>query len=64
MKENIINKLHTGNSIEFMKKHMDTNSIDLTVTSSPYDNLRNYSGYKFEFEEMACELFRVTKKVV
>jgi site-specific DNA-methyltransferase (adenine-specific) len=62
MKENIINKLHIGNSIEFMKKHMDTNSIDLTVTSPPYDDLRNYNGYKFEFEEMARELFRVTKK--
>ncbi len=62
MKENIINKLHIDNSIEFMKKHMDTNSIDLTVTSPPYDNLRNYNGYKFEFEKMARELFRVTKK--
>lgn len=37
-------------------------SIDLTVTSPPYDNLRNYSGFTFDFEAIARELFRVTKQ--
>lgn len=36
--------------------------IDLTVTSPPYDNLRTYNGYEFDFEPIARELFRVTKK--
>lgn len=36
-------------------------SIDLTVTSPPYDNLRDYKGYTFNFEEVARQLFRVTK---
>lgn len=35
--------------------------IDLTVTSPPYDNLRTYNGYSFDFEGIARELFRVTK---
>src|SRR5690554_2227041 len=35
--------------------------IDLTVTSPPYDNLRTYKGYEFNFEEIAKELYRVTK---
>ena len=35
--------------------------IDLTVTSPPYDNLRNYNGYLFPFEDIARQLFRVTK---
>ena len=35
--------------------------VDLTVTSPPYDNLRTYSGYSFDFENVAKELFRVTK---
>jgi site-specific DNA-methyltransferase (adenine-specific) len=35
--------------------------IDLTVTSPPYDNLRTYKGYNFNFEEIAKELYRVTK---
>jgi len=36
-------------------------SIDLTVTSPPYDNLRDYNGYSFDFETIAKQLFRVTK---
>ena len=42
-------------------KRMDDCFIDLTVTSPPYDNLRNYNGYEFEFEKIAKELYRVTK---
>lgn len=36
-------------------------SIDLTVTSPPYDNLRKYNGYTFDFETIARQLYRVTK---
>lgn len=36
--------------------------IDLTVTSPPYDNLRTYKGYEFPFEDIANEMFRVTKQ--
>ncbi len=36
--------------------------IDLTVTSPPYDNLREYKGYSFDFEKIAKELYRVTKQ--
>ncbi len=36
--------------------------IDLTVTSPPYDNLRNYKVFVFPFEDIAKELFRVTKQ--
>lgn len=43
-------------------KQLDSESIDLTVTSPPYDNLRDYKGYSFDFETIAKELFRVTKK--
>jgi len=35
--------------------------IDLTVTSPPYDNLRTYNGFVFDFETIARQLFRVTK---
>jgi len=36
-------------------------SIDLTVTSPPYDNLRTYGGFIFDFKSIAKELYRVTK---
>ena len=41
-------------------KLLDDGSIDLTVTSPPYDNLRTYNGYSFDFENIARELYRVT----
>ena len=40
-------------------------SVDLTVTSPPYDNIRDYKGYCFEeqdFKEIVKQLYRVTKK--
>ena len=36
-------------------------SIDLVVTSPPYDDLRKYKGYRFDFKALAKELFRVIK---
>ena len=43
-------------------KQLEDNSIDLTVTSPPYDDLRTYNGYSFDFENIAKELYRVTKE--
>lgn len=40
---------------------MSDNFVDLTVTSPPYDDLRNYNGYIFDYKIMAKELYRVTK---
>jgi len=56
-----INKIHQGNSAELLKQVND-NSVDLTVTSPPYDNLRDYKGYSFDFETIAKELYRVTRE--
>src|SRR6266853_1398719 len=55
------NQIIHGDCLEVMKT-MSNNSVDLTVTSPPYDNLRDYKGYSFNFEEIAKELFRVTKQ--
>ena len=59
--KDILNKVHCMECLEFMKT-LEDNSIDLTVTSPPYDNLRDYNGYTFDFEGIAKELFRVTKQ--
>lgn len=37
-------------------------SIDLVVTSPPYDTIRAYNGFVFDFEKIANQLFRVLKK--
>ncbi len=56
----ILNKIHCGSCVDVMKQLPD-DSIDLTVTSPPYDNLRTYKGYVFDFEGIAKQLLRVTK---
>lgn len=56
-----INKIYNEDCIDTMAR-MEDNFIDLTVTSPPYDNLRTYNGYSFDFEDIAKELYRITKK--
>lgn len=56
-----LNKIYNESNLETMKR-MPDNFIDLTITSPPYDNLRDYKGYSFPFEDIAIELYRVTKK--
>lgn len=55
-----MNEIICGDSLEVLKT-LAGNSVDLTVTSPPYDNLRDYNGYSFDFEGIARELYRVTK---
>jgi len=56
-----MNIIYNENCLETMKDMVD-NFIDLTVTSPPYDDLRIYNGYSFNFEAVAYELYRVTKQ--
>lgn len=56
-----INKIYCENNLETMAKIPDC-FVDLTVTSPPYDNLRDYNGYSFSFESVAKELHRITKQ--
>lgn len=56
----MMDKVFNENCLETMAR-INEPSVDLTVTSPPYDNLRNYKGYSFDFEPIARELFRVTK---
>jgi site-specific DNA-methyltransferase (adenine-specific) len=55
-----INKNYNESNLETMAKMPDC-FVDLTITSPPYDGLRTYNGYSFPFEEIAKELFRITK---
>lgn len=56
-----LNKIFNEDCLQTMSR-MPDNYIDLTVTSPPYDGLRTYNGYSFPFEEIAKELYRVTKQ--
>lgn len=68
MKTNVV---HCGECVAVMRDQIPDNSIDLTVTSPPYDRmdedynliptLRDYNGYSLNFADLAAELWRVTK---
>jgi site-specific DNA-methyltransferase (adenine-specific) len=55
-----LNKLYIGNSLDLLAQLSD-DSIDITITSPPYDNMRKYEGFNFDSLATAKELFRVTK---
>lgn len=44
--------------IEWMRNQSD-HSIDCVLTSPPYDNIRHYGGYVFDFETTAQQLSRL-----
>jgi site-specific DNA-methyltransferase (adenine-specific) len=52
---------HRGDCVEVMRG-LPAESVDLTVTSPPYDNVRTYTGeYSFDYPAVGRELLRVTK---
>lgn len=57
-----LNKIYCMDCVEGMKKHIPDNSIDLMVTSPPYDGIRKYNGFSFNLHETGKEIFRVLKE--
>lgn len=55
-----INKVYNCDNVEGLSK-LDDESIDLVVTSPPYDNLRQYHGFSFDLEGLIKELWRTLK---
>ena len=55
-----LNAFYTKNAVNFLRK-WESPLVDLTVTSPPYENLRNYNGYSFDPEEMLSAIYGVTK---
>lgn len=56
-----INRIYEGDNIKLLPNLSD-NIIDLTLTSPPYDHLRDYEGFDFNFKGIVQELYRVTKE--
>jgi DNA modification methylase len=56
-------QLLKGDCLDLMPWLVSDESVDLTVTSPPYDSLRAYEGLPFEkFKKVAEEIYRVTKR--
>ena len=52
--------LHCGDNCEVMRG-LPSESIDLVVTSPPYDDLRTYGGHSWDFYGVAWNLKRLLK---
>jgi len=60
MKKFKLGRGYVGDAAMLLYK-LPPNSIDLTITSPPYDKQRTYKGYTFDFETIAKGLYRATK---
>ena len=56
-----VNKIYCCDCLNGLKEISDE-TIDMVLTSPPYDNLRTYNGYSFDFEGIAKEIYRVMKQ--
>jgi len=54
------NTIICGDCLDVIKDWPD-GCVDLVVTSPPYDDLRDYKGYTFDFEGIAQQLYRIIK---
>lgn len=52
--------IYNGDCKDILRS-MEKESIDLVVTSPPYDDLREYGGYRFDFYNIAIEIRNVLK---
>jgi site-specific DNA-methyltransferase (adenine-specific) len=55
-----LNTVTQGDCLDLLPR-VASGSVDMVMTSPPYDNLRAYKGYSFDFEGVARELYRVVK---
>ncbi|OIO47118.1 MAG: hypothetical protein AUJ33_02340 [Parcubacteria group bacterium CG1_02_40_25] len=55
-----VNKIICGDAVNELKK-FPSNSIDLVITSPPYDGIRKYNGFVFDLHATGKEIHRILK---
>lgn len=55
-----INTIQCSDCVNAMKK-LPNNSIDMVVTSPPYDKIRDYKGFSYDLHAAGKEIFRILK---
>jgi site-specific DNA-methyltransferase (adenine-specific) len=62
--DEFVNKIVNGDSEKILAS-LPSNCVDLTITSPPYDDIRDYNGYNFNdnvLNNIIKELYRITKQ--
>jgi len=57
-----IDSIICGDCSVVMDNLFSPECVDLTITSPPYDSIRSYKGYTFDYESIAKSLLRITKQ--
>ncbi len=55
-----LNQIICGDAVEVMK-NFPSNSVDIVVTSPPYDSVRDYKGFSLDLHSVGGEIYRVLK---
>jgi site-specific DNA-methyltransferase (adenine-specific) len=56
-----LNNIYCGDNVELLKG-LPSNSVDIVVTSPPYDGIRDYKGNaNFDLHKVGAEIFRTLK---
>lgn len=55
-----LDRIHCLDALTLLRG-LSSNYVDMALTSPPYDNLRTYNGYSWDFEGIAMEAYRVLK---
>ena len=56
-----LNKIYNMDCIKGMKLLIPNNSIDLIITSPPYDKIRDYKGFELDLSALGKEISRILK---
>jgi len=56
-----LNQIICGDCLELLKE-IPNGSVDMVITSPPYDNIRDYKGFSLDLSQTGIELFRVMKE--
>ena len=56
----MLNKIYNEDCLDTMSKMNDC-YIDLVLTSPPYDNIREYNGFTFDYKSVIKNMYRVVK---
>lgn len=61
MIDTLLNNIINGDMYDILESKFESDSIDLIVTSPPYDKIRDYHGFRFDIQKLGYQIYRILK---